>query len=158
MIAPDTPTPDARTILVAEDNHFDQVILQQIFDEVGIDARLKFVSNGEEVMDYLHRRAAFSDPNATPRPSLVLLDLNMPRMNGQETLDAIRSDVVLRALPVIILSTSDNQKQIATAYANGVNSFLTKPAPYDDFVEMIRNFGAYWLHCAKLPALSLYTS
>lgn len=145
-------------ILVAEDNKYDRMILQQAFDELGLSVSLYFVGNGEAVMDYLLRRNAYAAEAVSPRPALVLMDLNMPLMNGHEALKAIRADEALRMLPVIILSTSDNPKQIAQAYANGVNAFMTKPGPYDDFVDLMRKFGAYWLTGARLPTLTAWPS
>jgi CheY-like chemotaxis protein len=143
-------------ILVAEDNKYDRMILQQAFEELGLDARLLFVGNGEELMDYLYCRNAYADGDVSPRPALVLLDLNMPLMNGHEALKAIRADESLRALPVVVLSTSDNARQVALAYANGVNAFMTKPGPYDEFLDLIRKFGDYWLAAAELPGVIVW--
>jgi CheY-like chemotaxis protein len=149
---PSRPT-EPIAILVAEDNKYDRMILQQAFDELGLNVSLYFVDNGEAVLDYLHRQNAYAAVATSPRPALVLMDLNMPRMNGQEALKAIRTDEALRVLPVVVLSTSDNPRQIAQAYANGVNAFMTKPGPYDEFVDLLRKFGAYWLTGARLPVI-----
>jgi CheY-like chemotaxis protein len=154
--AMDTPAPSApepTAILVAEDNKYDRMILQQAFNDLGLNVGLHFVNNGEEVLDYLYRRNAFAPPTAHPQPALILMDLNMPRMNGQEAIRAIRQDEDLRLLPVIVLSTSSNAAQIAQAYANGVNAFMTKPGPYNDFLDLIRKFGSFWLTAARLPIL-----
>jgi CheY-like chemotaxis protein len=142
------------TILVAEDSKYDRMILQQAFGELGLNVSLHFVDNGEAVLDYLHRRNAFAVAATSPRPALVLMDLNMPRMNGQETLLAIREDEALRSLPVIVLSTSDSPKQIDQAYKNGVNAFVTKPGRYDEFVDLVSRLGAFWLTTARLPGVS----
>ena len=144
---------DPVAILVAEDNKYDRMILQQAFSEIGIRVSLHFVGSGEDVLDYLHRRNAYAAEADSPRPALVLMDLNMPRMDGQEALKAIRADEALRMLPVVVLSTSDNPKQIAQAYANGVNAFMTKPGPYDEFVKLMQGFGSYWLQTARLPEI-----
>ena len=141
------------SILVAEDNKFDRMILQQAFDELDVNASLHFVGDGEAVMDYLLRRNAYAAEAASPRPALVLMDLNMPVMDGHEAAKAIRADERLHILPIVILSTSENPKQIAQAYANGVNAFLTKPGPYDEFLEMIRKFSDFWLTGVRLPAI-----
>jgi two-component system response regulator len=143
------PTP----ILVAEDNKYDRMILQQAFNELGLNVGLYFVDNGEELLDYLYRRNAFATPIPPPRPALVLMDLNMPRMNGHEATRAIRQDEALRLLPVIVFSTSGAPAQVTQAYANGVNAFMTKPGPYDDFLDLIRKFGSFWLTAAKLPVV-----
>ena len=142
-------------ILVAEDNKYDRMILQQAFDDIGLGVILRFVDHGQAVMDYLNRRNAYALKETSPRPVLLLMDLNMPRMNGQETLRAIRADMTLRVLPVIVFSTSNNPVQITQAYADGVNGFMTKPGPYDEFVDLLRRFGAFWLHSARLPVWGL---
>jgi CheY-like chemotaxis protein len=146
--------PEPTQILVAEDNKYDRMILQQAFTELGLNVSLNFVDNGEEVLDFLHQRNAYATPARSPRPVLVLMDLNMPRMNGQEALRAIRQDETLLRLPVVVLSTSNNPSQIAQAYANGVNAFMTKPGPYGDFLDLLRKFGAFWLTGAQLPSPS----
>ena len=156
MQAPVSHPADPIAILVAEDNKYDRMILQQAFAELDVNVALYFVESGEDVLDYLYRRNGYASAAASPRPALVLMDLNMPRMNGQEALQAIRQDETLRVLPVIVLSTSDNPRQIAQAYANGVNAFMTKPGPYDDFVELLRRFGSYWLQAAQLPIVAAW--
>lgn len=148
---PDTFPAEPVAILVAEDNKYDRMILQQAFTELGLNVTLHFVGNGQDVLDYLHRRNAYAAEASSPRPALVLMDLNMPRMDGHEALKAIRADEALRMLPVVVLSTSDNPKQVAKAYANGVNAFMTKPGPYDEFVKLMHGFCAYWLRSARLP-------
>jgi CheY-like chemotaxis protein len=148
--------PETVSILVAEDNKYDQLILQAAFDELALPVRLTFVGNGEDVLDYLHRRNGYVTPESAPRPDLILMDLNMPRMNGNDTVIAIRADTDLRLLPVIALSTSDNPRQITQAYANGVNAFMTKPGRFDDFVELLRRFSDFWLCSARLPRLDAW--
>ncbi len=102
-------------------------------------------------MDYLVQRNAYSAPGAAPRPSLVLMDLNMPRMTGDEALRQIRANANLCMLPVIVLSTADSPKLVLQAYANGINAFMTKPGSFDEFVELFRRFGAFWFDAAQLP-------
>ena len=146
---------DAKTepvaILVAEDNKYDRMILAEAFKELDLNVSLNFVSHGEELLDYLQGRNAYAGVGTLPRPSLVLMDLNMPRMNGNEALKRIRADANLRKLPVMVLSTSDNPKQIAQAYDDGANAFMTKPGHFDDLLALLRRFGAFWLTEAKLP-------
>lgn len=147
---PEAPAPPV--VLVAEDNDNDRVIIREALREAGIPVELHFVSDGEALLDYLLRRGAYApDGMACPWPAVVLLDINMPKVNGHEAMRAIRADALLRDLPVVALSTSDSPKQIAQAYAAGVNSFLTKPATFDDFVELMRMFATYWLHGVRLP-------
>jgi two-component system response regulator len=154
MLAPQPPSSetDPAVILVAEDSKYDRMILEEAFKEVGCDVGLRFVTDGEDALDYLHRRNRYTAAGAAPRPLLLLLDLNMPRMDGSEALRALRADAELRALPVIILSTSDNPRQIVQAYANGANAFMTKPGSFDEFVALLRGFAAFWLDIARLPA------
>ncbi|MGE0222670.1 MAG: response regulator [Acetobacteraceae bacterium] len=141
-------------VLVAEDNQYDRLILQEAFAELGLDIDLQFVSDGEEVLDYLRRRNGYAADDAAPTPTLVLMDLNMPRMNGHDAVREIRADPILRVLPVIVLSTSDSPRQIAQAYANGVNAFMTKPGRFEDFVDLLRGFHAFWFEHARLPSLA----
>jgi CheY-like chemotaxis protein len=139
-------------ILVAEDNSFDRMILQEAFDEVALNIELRFVTHGEELLDYLYGRNAYAHRAAEARPSIILMDLNMPRMNGHEALRHIRADSGLRTLPVLILSTSDSPAQITLAYDAGANAFMTKPGHFDDFVKLVENFGTLWFRFASLPA------
>jgi CheY-like chemotaxis protein len=145
---------DQTVILVAEDNQYDRLILQEAFAELGFDINLQFVTDGEEALDYLRRRNAYAEDRNAPVPTLVLMDLNMPRMNGHETVREIRADPALRALPVIVLSTSDSSRQIDQAYANGVNVFMTKPGRFEEFVELLGCFYSFWLEHAKLPTIA----
>jgi CheY-like chemotaxis protein len=146
------------SILVAEDNKYDRMILQQAFDELDLNIHLFFVTDGEDALDYLNRRNAYAADGAAPRPDLILMDLNMPRMDGNAAVKAIRADADLRVLPVIALSTSDNPRQITQAYENGVNAFMTKPGRFEDFVELLRDFGEFWIHGAQLPKIEAWQS
>jgi CheY-like chemotaxis protein len=153
-----TPVPsqprDPLLVLVAEDSKYDRMILEEVFKELGWNVGIHFVTNGEEVMDYLNRRNAYVAPAVSPRPALILMDLNMPRMTGDEALRLIRADPALCMIPVIVLSTADSPKLIIQAYANGINAFMTKPGAFEEFVDLLRKFGAFWLDGAKLPIIS----
>jgi CheY-like chemotaxis protein len=151
MLAPPPNDPSLPLVLVAEDSAHDRIIIDEAFREVGIAVTLRFVEDGEELLDYLQRRGRYAADGAAPWPAVVLLDINMPKVNGHEAMRAIRADPLLRDLPVVALSTSDSPKQIAQAYAVGVNSFLTKPARFPAFVDLIRLFGGYWLQGVRLP-------
>lgn len=150
--APENPF----SILVAEDNKYDRLILEEVFAELGLNVRLVFVTDGEEVLDYLHCRNAYLAPGSAPRPALVLMDLNMPRMSGNDAVIRIRADADLHLLPVIALSTADNPKQIAQAYESGVNAFMTKPGQFGDFVDLLRRFADFWLVGARLPQIEAW--
>lgn len=153
MRRPGSQPPQPPVVLVAEDSEHDRLIIEEAFREAELKAELRFVEDGEELLDYLNRRGGFAEGGAreAPWPAVVLLDINMPKVNGHEAMRAIRADPRLKDLPVVALSTSDSPKQIAQAYAVGVNSFLTKPARFPDFVELMRLFGGYWLHGVRLP-------
>ncbi len=143
--------PSPVVILVAEDNKYDRMILAQAFAELDFNVQLQFVNDGEDLLDYLLCRNAYTDEGVAPRPALVLMDLNMPRMNGHDAVRALRANDKLRVLPVVVLSTADNPAQIALAYANGVNGFMAKPGPFQDVVELLRRFSEFWLAAARLP-------
>jgi CheY-like chemotaxis protein len=144
---------DPFLILVAEDSKYDRMILEEVFAELDWNVKLRFVVNGEDVLDYLNCRNAYAAPATAPRPTLILMDLNMPRMTGSEALREIRADPAHCMLPVIVLSTADSPKLIVQTYANGVNAFMTKPGAFEEFVELLRKFGAFWLDGAKLPVI-----
>ncbi|OHE81222.1 MAG: two-component system response regulator, partial [Lysobacterales bacterium GWF1_69_6] len=115
------------TILMADDDPDDRLMTQEAFTECRLGNPLKFVADGEELMDYLHHRGDFADELAAPRPGLILLDLNMPRKDGREALREIRADPALRGIPVVILTTSKAEEDVVRSYRDGVNSFITKP-------------------------------
>ena len=139
-------------ILVAEDHNHDKFILTEVFSRAGIIADLRFVSDGEQMLDYLYRRGAFAGPGQAPVPRLVLLDLNMPRLDGRKVLRMLRADESLRHLPVIALSTSESPKHITEAYSIGINAYLIKPASIPDYVAKVSSLWKFWLETASLPA------
>lgn len=138
-------------ILIADDDQDDCLMTREAFRECRIANPLHFVHDGEELMNYLKRRPPYEDQARYPRPGLILLDLNMPRMDGREALLAIKSDSLLRSIPVVILSTSSADEDILRSYAIGVNSFITKPASFSGLLEVVRNLGRYWLEIVELP-------
>ena len=109
------------------------------------------MEDGEELMDYLLQRGKYSDSENSPRPGLILLDLNMPRMDGREALKEIKSNPELRSIPIIALTTSHSEDDIARVYQLGANSFITKPVSFESLVETIRCMGRYWFEVVKLP-------
>ncbi|NNM32461.1 MAG: response regulator, partial [Gemmatimonadetes bacterium] len=122
------------TILMADDDPDDRLMAQEALEEARLTNEIRFVSDGEELMDYLHRRNAYADPASSPRPGLILLDLNMPRMDGREALTEIKSDPRLRSIPVVMLTTSQAHADIVRSYDLGVNSFITKPVTFEGLV------------------------
>ncbi|WP_414548315.1 response regulator [Anabaena sp. CCY 0017] len=112
---------------------------------------LHIVNNGEELLDYLYNRGVYADKNQAPSPGLILLDLNMPTKNGLEVLQDIKTDPILRNIPVIVLSTSDGKEDIYHTYNLGANSFITKPVTFVGLVEMMKSIGKYWFEIVQLP-------
>jgi CheY-like chemotaxis protein len=102
-------------------------------------------------MDYLTRSGEYADPLTSPRPGLILLDLNMPRKNGREVLEEIKSDEALRRIPVIVLTTSSDEEDILSSYDLGVSSYITKPVTFSELVRIMRSFGEYWIDIVKIP-------
>ncbi|RAI43543.1 response regulator [Rhodoplanes roseus] len=143
------------TVLVAEDHNHDKFILQEVFSRAGIRADLRFVSDGEQMLDYLYGRGPFGVPGAAPVPTLVLLDLNMPRLDGRKVIRILRADESLRHLPVIALSTSESPKHITEAYAIGINAYLVKPANIPDYVAKVSSLWQFWMSTASLPTVEV---
>ena len=110
-----------------------------------------WVKDGEEALDFLHRKNRWAGTNAAPRPGLILLDINLPKVGGHEVLKRIKADETLRSIPVVMLTTSDRDEEVVASYRAGVNSFVTKPVRFSDFVERIKNVKGYWLLTNRLP-------
>ena len=146
------------TILMADDDQDDCLLVKEAFEENRLHGDLRFVEDGEALMDYLYRRGKYGEHHLSPRPGLILLDLNMPRKDGREALREIRSDPELRAIPVIVLTTSKEDKEIYRSYDLGANSFITKPVTFEALVEIVKLLGQYWLEIVKLPPASKDTN
>ena len=140
----------AITILVADDDADDRMLTREAFEESRLLNELRFVEDGEEAMDYLKRRNAYRVPETSPRPGLILLDLNMPKKNGHEVLEEIKIDPELRRIPVIIMTTSDVDYDVAQSYDLGANSYITKPVTFDGLVKVVQNINHYWLEIVTL--------
>ena len=139
-------------ILLADDDADDRMLAKEALAESRLANDLRFVQDGEELMDYLYRRGRFAAPGEAPRPGLILLDLNMPRKDGREALREIKSDPNLRSIPIIVLTTSKAEEDIYRTYDLGVNSFITKPVSFDGLVGVMRALGRYWFEIVELPA------
>ncbi|NJO02703.1 MAG: response regulator [Bacteroidia bacterium] len=135
---------------MAEDDPDDRMLAEEALAENRLANDLRFVEDGEELMDYLHQRGKYTKENA-PRPGLILLDLNMPKKDGREALREIKSDPLLRRIPVIVLTTSKAEEDILKSYDLGVNSFITKPVTFDDLLEVTKAIGNYWFGIVVLP-------
>jgi CheY-like chemotaxis protein len=140
------------TILICDDDEDDRMLTQQALEDAHIANNLRFVEDGEQLLDYLHQRGEFAgETGSAPRPGLILLDLNMRRMDGREALQRIKSDPRLSDIPVVVLTTSSLDSDIVESYQLGVNSFITKPVTFSGLVEAMNVLGRYWLEIVELP-------
>ncbi len=139
------------TILMADDDPEDRMLAQDALEEARLANDLRFVEDGEELMDYLKRRGEYADPKNSPRPGMVLLDLNMPRKDGREALQEIKSDPDLKTLPVIILTTSEADEDILRSYDLGASSYITKPVTFEGLVKIMMALKTYWFEIVELP-------
>ena len=140
-----------RLILMAEDDADDRLLVKDALSECGLSDNLRFVEDGEDLMDYLLCRGKHSAPDAAPRPGLILLDLNMPRKDGREALLEIKADPALRPIPVIVLTTSKAEEDIVRSYDLGASGFITKPVTFEGLVDVMKTLGRYWLSIVELP-------
>jgi CheY-like chemotaxis protein len=140
------------TILMADDDPDDRLLVKNAFKESRLANSMRFVEDGEELMDYLHRRGQYTDGQTSPRPGLILLDLNMPKKDGREALKEIKDDAGLREIPVVVLTTSQDEEDILRSYNLGANSYITKPVTFEGLVEVMKVLGRYWFEIVELPA------
>jgi CheY-like chemotaxis protein len=140
------------TILMADDDADDRLLAQEALAESFLLHDLRFVEDGEELMAYLRRQGNYISPDKSPRPELILLDLNMPRKDGREALAEIKTDPKLRQIPIIIFTTSSGVDDIYRSYDLGASSFITKPTSFDALVDMLRSLGEYWFELVELPS------
>ncbi len=141
------------TILMADDDPDDCLIIKEALDESRLNHRFHRVKDGQELLDYLRRQGDFKEPESSPCPTLILLDLNMPRKKGLEALMEIKQDLRLRSIPLIVLSTSNDEMDIARAYELGANSFITKTIKFDALVDTMKALSKYWFEMVKLPRI-----
>ncbi|WP_026736528.1 response regulator [Fischerella sp. PCC 9605] len=139
------------TILMADDDEDDCMLAREALAESRLANDLHIVRNGEELMDYLYQRGRYADPKSSPRPGLILLDLNMPKKDGREALKEIKNDPELRQIPVVVLTTSKAEEDIYRTYDLGANSFIIKPMTFAALVEVMRTIGKYWFEIVELP-------
>jgi CheY-like chemotaxis protein len=139
------------TILMADDDADDRQMTLEAFGESRLANDLRFVEDGAELMDYLFHRNRYVDPQNAPRPGLILLDLNMPKMDGREALQAIKSDPELKTIRVVVMTTSKADEDILRTYDLGAESYVTKPVTFQALVDVIATMGRYWLEIVELP-------
>ncbi|MBG9994420.1 response regulator [Pseudoalteromonas sp. NZS127_1] len=139
------------TILMADDDEDDRLLTQDALAESRVLNELHFVEDGVELLEYLERKGKFEDKTTSPRPGLILLDLNMPRMDGREALEAIKANPNLKGIPVVILTTSKQEEDMVKGYNLGAASYITKPVTFDGLVDLMKTLGKYWVEFVELP-------
>lgn len=134
-------------ILLVEDNEGDIFLTKEAFEESKLKTKISIVRNGQEALDFLYKKAKFEE---VEKPDLILLDINIPIFNGHEVLEKIKADSTLKKIPVIMLTTSSNPKDIDKAYSNHCNSYVKKPINMDDFLNAILKIEQFWLQLSSL--------
>jgi two-component system response regulator len=138
-------------ILMAEDDADDRLLVKEALEESRVLNELRFVEDGEELLDYLRKQGRYAGEGESPRPGLVLLDLNMPRKDGREALREIKADPDLRRIPIVVMTTSKAEEDIFRSYDSGASSYITKPVTFDRLVELMKTLGQYWIEFVELP-------
>jgi CheY-like chemotaxis protein len=138
------------TILIAEDDPDDCLLMEEVFRESGQGYNLVFVQDGIELFQYLRQQASYATSTSVRRPDLILLDLNMPRMDGLEALAEIKADPNLRSIPVVVLTISSTEEHVLRTYELGGAGFIIKPAHIDDMVEVVKVLNQYWFEVVEL--------
>ncbi len=143
--------PKSNVILMADDDPDDQLLARDALEESELSGDLRFVNNGNDLLDYLLHRGKYDQSGRAPRPGLILLDLNMPQKDGREALREIKGHPELRRIPVVVFTTSKADTDIGTLYDLGANSFITKPFQFEALVNVMRVLGQYWFKTVELP-------
>ena len=139
------------TLLLADDDPDDRLLVKDALDEGRLLVDLRQVEDGEELMDYLHRRGKYAEPDRSPHPDLILLDLKMPRKSGHQALQEIKANPELRCIPVVILTTSKAEEDVVRSYDLGANSFMVKPSAFGALIEAMKTLERYWFELITLP-------
>lgn len=138
-------------ILLVEDDLGDQELIRRALKECDVENKLYIANDGEEALDYLFRRGNYNEPSTAPVPHLILLDINMPKLSGKDVLAQVRATPYLRAIPIVILTTSKDEEEIILYYQLGINSYIIKPVMLDEFVLTITTLITYWFKTVVLP-------
>lgn len=141
----------AFTILVAEDDADDREMTRDAFEATRRTGDLRFVNDGEELMSYLRHLATYAAEGTAPRPTIILMDLNMPKLNGHEALAEIKADPLLRRIPIVVLTSSHSSTDVTRAYDAGASGFVSKPHSRKLLVDALRVLGDYWAEAVELP-------
>lgn len=140
------------SMVIADDDADDRLLIEDAFQECHLSNQRDYVEDGAELLHYLRAEDKWSHRNAADLPSIILLDLNMPRMDGRTALAHLKADPVLRRIPVIVLTTSKAEEDIARTYDLGVNSFITKPVTFAGLLSAVKALNDYWLNSVQLPS------
>lgn len=138
-------------ILLVEDNLQDIEITRRAFAKGRVKNELIVVRDGQEALDYLYRQGKYKGPASSPRPGMILLDLNLPKVGGMEVLQQIKKDDVLKSIPVIVLTASPREEDVVRTYNLGVNTYIQKPVEFDNFMRVVHAVQEYWIVIASLP-------
>ncbi|MFN2511701.1 MAG: response regulator [Pyrinomonadaceae bacterium] len=138
-------------ILLADDDEEDRMLACDALSESRLSNEIYCVTDGEDLMDYLRRQGKYTAPAPAPRPGLILLDLNMPKKDGRESLREIKADPDLRHIPVVVLTTSKAEEDVYRSYDSGASSFISKPVTFEGLVELMKGLGRYWFEIVDLP-------
>ena len=144
-------TKSITTLLLADDDPDDRLLVKDALEEGSVVADLRLVEDGQELMEYLHRRGRYSDPDSSPHPDLILLDLKMPKKSGHQALQEIKANPELRCIPVVILTTSKAEEDVVRSYDLGANSFMVKPPAFGALIEAMKTLERYWFELITLP-------
>jgi CheY-like chemotaxis protein len=144
-------SPEPITIVIADDDADDRLMAKEALEECRLANDIDFVEDGVELMDYLRANGKYAAAGTRKKPGLIILDLNMPKMDGREALREIKADPSLRRIPVVVMTTSKAEEDIYRTYDLGVNSFITKPVTFDGLVSVMRILGSYWIEIVELP-------
>ncbi|MGX9728765.1 MAG: response regulator [Candidatus Electronema sp. VV] len=145
------PPDEGQDILLVEDSDVDYETVLRAFRKGQLRSRVIRCEDGDEALDYLHRRNRFAAPSAAPRPALVLLDLNLPGTDGREVLEEMKSDPALKDIPVIVMTTSSDPRDVERCYKYGANSYVAKPVSFEGYMEAVRRLHSYWFETVMLP-------
>jgi CheY-like chemotaxis protein len=138
-------------VLMADDDEDDVLLTREALEESKLANDFRSVSDGVELLEFLNRQGRYADPALSPTPGLILLDLNMPRMDGREALRMIKGDERLRQIPIVVLTTSEADADVVRSYDLGANSFVTKPVTFEKLVDVVQMLTTYWFEIVALP-------
>lgn len=145
-------TPVSRSVVWAEDDSADRVLIRRAMTQAEVTMDPLFVGDGMELIHYLRNEGDYTDRKNAPRPDLILLDLNMPKVDGRKVLKFLSGDHDLRRIPVVVVSTSNDPGEIVNSYDLGANSYITKPRTFDDLVKAVKLIEDYWTGVCQVPA------